>query len=37
MGLDENGPLTSQQRDLVNRMYRTMVLGEPGQPKPQQQ
>lgn len=36
MGLDENGPLTPQQRDMVNRMYRTMVLGEPGPPKPQQ-
>jgi hypothetical protein len=35
MGLDENGPLTPQQRDMVNRMYRTMVLGEPGPPKPQ--
>jgi hypothetical protein len=35
MGLDENGPLTPQQRDLVDRMYRTMVLGEPGKPKPQ--
>ena len=33
MGLDENGPLTSQQRDLVDRMYRTMVLGEPSKPK----
>jgi hypothetical protein len=35
MGLDENGPLTPQQRDMVNRMYRTMVLGEPSPPKPQ--
>jgi hypothetical protein len=35
MGLDENGPLTPQQRDLVDRMYRTMVLGEPSKPKPQ--
>jgi hypothetical protein len=35
MGLDENSPLTPQQRDLVDRMYRTMVLGEPSQPKPQ--
>jgi hypothetical protein len=35
MGLNENGPLTPQQRDMVNRMYRTMVLGEPSQPKPQ--
>lgn len=35
IGLDENGPLTPQQKDLVDRMYRTMVLGEPGNPKPQ--
>lgn len=35
MGLDENGPLTPQQRDLIDRMYRTMVLGQPGNPKPQ--
>lgn len=35
MGLDENGPLTPQQKDLIDRMYRTMVLGEPGTPKPQ--
>jgi hypothetical protein len=35
IGLDENGPLTPQQRDLVDRMYRTMVLGEPSKPKPQ--
>ena len=35
MGLDENGPLTPQQKELVDRMYRTMVLGEPGNPKPQ--
>ena len=35
MGLDENGPLTPQQRDLVDRMYRTMVLGEPSKPRPQ--
>jgi hypothetical protein len=35
MGLDENGPLTPQQKVLVDRMYRTMVLGEPGNPKPQ--
>jgi hypothetical protein len=35
MGIDENGPLTPQQRDLVDRMYRTMVLGEPSTPKPQ--
>jgi hypothetical protein len=35
IGLDDNGPLTPQQRDLVDRMYRTMVLGEPSKPKPQ--
>jgi hypothetical protein len=35
MGLDENGPLTPQQRDLVDRMYRTMVLGEPSKTKQQ--
>jgi hypothetical protein len=35
MGLDENGPLTPQQKDMVDRMYRTMVLGERGTPKPQ--
>jgi hypothetical protein len=35
MGLDENGPLTPQQKDMVDRMYRTMVLGERGNPKPQ--
>ena len=32
MGLDENGPLTPQQKDMVDRMYRTMVLGEHGIP-----
>jgi hypothetical protein len=32
MGLSENGPMTAQQRDLVDRMYRTMVLGEPDSP-----
>jgi hypothetical protein len=36
MGLDENGPLTPQQKDMLDRMYRTTVLGEPGTPKPQQ-
>lgn len=35
MGLDENGPLTPQQKELVDRMYRTMVLGEHGNPNPQ--
>lgn len=32
MGLSEDGPMTPQQRELVDRMYRTMVLGEPGNP-----
>jgi hypothetical protein len=35
MGIDESGPLTPQQRDLVDRLYRTLVLGEPSKPKPQ--
>ena len=35
IGLDENGPLTPQQRDLLDRMYRTMVLGESGKHSPQ--
>jgi len=35
MGLDENGPLTPQQKDMLERMYRTMVLGESGKPSPQ--
>jgi hypothetical protein len=35
MGLDENAQLTPQQKELIDRMYRTMVLGEPGNPKPQ--
>jgi septal ring factor EnvC (AmiA/AmiB activator) len=30
MGLKEDGPLTPAQKDLVQRMYRTMVLGESG-------
>lgn len=30
MGLKEDGPMTAAQRDLVQRMYRTMVLGESG-------
>lgn len=30
MGLKEDGPMTPTQKDLVQRMYRTMVLGEPG-------
>jgi hypothetical protein len=28
LGLKEDGPLTPEQRELVRRMYRTMVLGE---------
>lgn len=28
MGLKEDGPMTPAQRELVQRMYRTMVLGE---------
>ena len=34
MGLKEDGPMTPAQRDLVQRMYRTMVLGEPGNRSP---
>jgi len=34
MGLSEDGPLTPAQRDLVQRMYRTMVLGESGNRPP---
>jgi hypothetical protein len=30
MGLKEDGPMTPAQKDLVQRMYRTMVLGESG-------
>lgn len=32
MGLPEGGPMTPQQKELVDRMYRSMVLGEPGGP-----
>lgn len=35
MGLDENAQLSPQQKELIDRMYHTMVLGEPGKPKPQ--
>jgi hypothetical protein len=35
MGLSEDDPMTPEQKDLVQRMYRTMVLGEPGPAKPQ--
>jgi hypothetical protein len=31
MGLQKDGPLTPAQKDLVERMYRTMVLGESGE------
>ena len=34
MGLTEDGPMTPTQRDLVQRMYRTMVLGESGNRPP---
>jgi len=36
MGLSEDGPLTPAQRDLIQRMYRTMVLGEPANSTPNQ-
>jgi hypothetical protein len=34
MGLKEEGPMTPAQRDLVQRMYRTMVSGESGNRPP---
>jgi hypothetical protein len=34
MGLKEDGPLTPAQKDLMQRMYRTMVLGESGNRPP---
>ena len=34
MGLKEDGPLTPAQKDLIQRMYRTMVLGESGNTPP---
>ena len=34
MGLKENGPLTPAQKELIQRMYRTMVLGESGDGAP---
>ncbi|HET6842557.1 MAG TPA: hypothetical protein VFK06_12865 [Candidatus Angelobacter sp.] len=34
MGLKEDGPLTPAQKDLIQRMYRTMVLGESGTTPP---
>jgi len=30
MGLKEDGPMTPAQKEMVQRMYRTMVLGESG-------
>ena len=36
MGLTEGGPMTPAQKDLVQRMYRTMVLGESGDRPPNQ-
>jgi hypothetical protein len=35
MGLSEDGPMTPEQKKLVDRMYRTMVLREPANPSPQ--
>jgi hypothetical protein len=34
MGIKEDGPMTPQQKALVDRMYRTMVLGESGNRPP---
>jgi hypothetical protein len=34
MGLKEDGPMTPAQREMVERMYRTMVLGESGKRPP---
>ena len=34
MGLKEDSPMTPAQKDLVQRMYRTMVLGESGNRPP---
>lgn len=34
MGLKEDGPMTPAQKDMVQRMYRTMVLGESGKRPP---
>ena len=34
MGLKEDGPFTPAQKDLMQRMYRTMVLGESGNRPP---
>jgi hypothetical protein len=35
MGLSEDDLMTPEQKELVQQMYRTMVLGEPGPAKPQ--
>jgi hypothetical protein len=35
MGLDEKGPLTPAQKQMVERMYRTMVLGQTNGPATQ--
>jgi len=35
MGLSEDGRMTAEQKELVQQMYRNMVLGEPGPAKPQ--
>jgi hypothetical protein len=34
MGLKEDGPMTPAQKNLIQRMYRTMVLGESGKRSP---
>jgi len=34
MGLKEDGPMTPAQREMVDRMYRTIVLGESGKRPP---
>jgi hypothetical protein len=34
MGLKEDGTMTPAQKDMVQRMYRTMVLGESGKRPP---
>ena len=34
MGLKEGGPMTPAQKVMVERMYRTMVLGESGKGPP---
>ena len=34
MGLKEDGPMTPARKDMVQRIYRTMVLGESGKRPP---